>query len=127
MTKYWYGPYDPVLGLMSQDTAVTFKSACAKLRKILSSMLFTGEMGVIYNADPMHLAPRYHVDRISPTVVATMYSTDSRTRTHRSTARPDLKFPDREFILSMRKPHTAYEYWPEYIVHYDGSLTAVKR
>lgn len=128
MVKYWYCLYDGgYMGNYNVHTTTSFKAACANLRKLLDNNASVGEGGCIYDSDPKKLAPRYEFDQIPPSLVAYMEIRDSKNRKLRLSMNPKVRVPAREYILSKRKPRTAMRYWPEYVVHYDGSLTAVKK
>lgn len=125
MTKYWYCLFDPdYRGNYNIRSTTSFKAACANLRKMLSDS--AAETGCIFDSDPSKLPPRYEFEKISPTLVASMVEGISSTRKV-SVMQFKQKFPAIEYILIKRKPRTAFRYWPEYIVHYDGSLTPRKK
>lgn len=112
MTKYWYCLYDPnYKGNYNIHSTTSFKAACAGLRRLLSEHSME-EGGCIYDSDPAKLAPRYQYGQIAPSLVAYIQIEGYRSR---------------EYILFKRKPRTAMKYWPEFIVHYDGSLTPRKK
>ena len=112
MTKYWYCLYDPgYRGNYNIRSTTSFKAACAGLRKMVSESS-TEDGGCIYDSDPGKLAPRFQYGQIAPSLVGVIQKEG---------------YKSKDYILYKRKPRTVVRYWPEYIVHYDGSLTARKK
>lgn len=124
MTKYWYCLFDgEYRGNYNIRSTTSFKAACANLRRMMKES--GAETGLIFDSDPSKLSQRYEFEAISPTLVASMREGISKRKV--SISGYKQKFPGVEYILSKRKPRTAFRYWPEYVVHYDGSLTPRKK
>ena len=135
MVKYWYCLHDVnYYGHHNIHVTTSFKAACANLRKIMveEGAGYGGDAGCIFESDPRKLPPRYEYGGgFPPSLSAIMDMRPSKTRSVNIkiafTNYPPVKKPANEYVLYKRKPRTAMRYWPEYIVHYDGSLTAVKK